>query len=125
MQFQPGQSGNPSGRPRKADLYAEQIATADAQIAAHLPQLLANLFALADGVMVKEVDDDGVVDIYAKPPDRKANEYLINRLAGTPTARREITGEDGGPISIRRAEELTDDELAAIIAECSAGADSA
>lgn len=31
-------------------------------------------------------------------PDRKANEYLIDRIAGRPTQAIEATGEDGGPL---------------------------
>src|SRR5438128_5674633 len=71
--------GARSGAGRKPNnvKYASQIDVANTRIADHLPQLIENLITLADGVTVKEVDDDGVVDIYTKPPDRKANEYLI------------------------------------------------
>ena len=31
-------------------------------------------------------------------PDRKANEYLIDRIAGRPTAAVELSSEDGGPL---------------------------
>lgn len=84
MPFRKGQTGNPNGRPRKADKFARPIARAEKQIADHLPELIDNMLALASG----------------DPPDRAANEYLINRILGKPIERQEIAGADGGPILI-------------------------
>ena len=53
-----------------------------------LPQYLNNLDAIADGILVK--DNNGV---YAVPPDRMANTYLIDRYLGKPTERVEGRGE--------------------------------
>lgn len=94
MPFKPGQPGGP-GRPRTAVKHAGPIAKAEKQIADRLPSLIENLFILADGVTVEE---DGIV--YRRPPDRQANEYLINRILGKPTERQEVSGVDGGPITL-------------------------
>lgn len=44
------------------------------------------------------------MESYAEP-DRAANQYLIDRIAGKPTERREVTGPEGAaiPISIEAA----------------------
>ncbi len=94
MKFQPGQSGNPNGRPRKVDKFAGQIAD-------HLPQIIAAQLQLALGVTVQEVDEDtGGVMIYAKPPDHKAGAYLIDRILGKPTSSLEVSDPDGGPLKV-------------------------
>lgn len=90
-----------------------------------LPELLDNLKKLADGGYERVeqkferqtiVPPRGALDIDGKPilpyeemvlieqkvevaePDRAANEYLINRLLGKPTERKELSGPDGGSI---------------------------
>lgn len=101
MPFQPGQSGNPSGRPRKKDQHAGAIAKAEKRIADRLPLLIDKMLELASGVVVQEVDEgDGSVNVYTRPPDRQAAEYLINRIMGKPTERREVSGPDGDAISV-------------------------
>jgi 3-deoxy-D-arabino-heptulosonate 7-phosphate (DAHP) synthase class II len=101
MAFTKGQSGNPKGRPRKSEQFAGQVAKAEKQIADRLPQLIQNMMTLADGVTVQEVDPkSGGVLVYSKPPDFKANEYLINRVMGKPTERTEVSGPDGGAVQV-------------------------
>ena len=89
---------NKGGRPRKADLYGGHIRAAEDKVADRLPQLIDNLFALADGVTVQEEDENGGTRIYSRPPCRASNEYLINRIMGKPTETQEISGPDGEPI---------------------------
>lgn len=67
-----------AGRPRTAIKHTAQVASAEKRIADRLPRLIDNMFALADGV--KEINGAGAV--YTRPPDRQANEYLINRVLG-------------------------------------------
>lgn len=90
MPFTKGQSGNPNGRPRKADNHAGVISRAEKQIADSLPSLIKNMMELAKGIAVQEVDKlTGATIVYIRPPDRQANEYLINRIMGKPTERQE------------------------------------
>jgi hypothetical protein len=91
MAGKPFQKGNPGGpgRPRKAEKFSGPIAKAEKQIADRLPQLIDNLLRLAEGVWVEETTPTGQRITYKTPPDRQSNEYLINRILGKPTERRE------------------------------------
>ena len=81
MPFVKGQPGGP-GRRKKADKFARPIAQAEKRIADHLPELIDNMLRLASG----------------DPPDRAANEYLLNRIMGKPIERQEHSGPNGTPI---------------------------
>jgi hypothetical protein len=95
--FHPGNPGGP-GRPRKADQNAGAVARAEQQIRDRLPSLIENMLRLADGVFTEEQTAEGKRIVYQRPPDRQANEYLINRILGKPTERSEISGPDGAPL---------------------------
>ncbi len=99
MTFKPGQSGNPKGRTPTSVKHAGAITKAEKQIADRLPQLIENMFLLADGVLVEELID-GKPFVFKRPPDRAANEYLLNRIMGKPTERQEHSGPDGGAIPV-------------------------
>lgn len=100
MPFTKGQPGGPGRRP-KAIKFARPIARAEKQIADHLPELIGNMLVLASGVLIEETNPvTGKEQVYRKPPDRQANEYLINRILGKPIERAEISGADGGPIQL-------------------------
>lgn len=106
-----------AGRKPKAERFAGPVAEAEQRIADRLPELIDNLFVLAAGVRVQEADKDGGVDIYTEPPDRRANEYLIDRVLGKPRQAVEHSGPDGGPIGHEvDVRTLSDDELRAIVA---------
>lgn len=102
--FEPGQSGNPKGRPRTQDKHAGAIAKAEKRIADKLPTLIDRAFELAEGVTIQEVDKEGGVNIYTRPPDRQAIEYLINRIMGKPTDRQETDIEGGLTIRVEYAD---------------------
>lgn len=87
-----------AGRKPKAQKYEQQINKAERQVADWLPALMHNMKRLADGVVVQEETPDGETLIYQKPPDRAANQYLIDRIMGKPTERHELTDKDGAPL---------------------------
>lgn len=96
-----GGSRRGAGRKRKADVFERPIRAAEKKIADHLPRLVENLLALADGVLVEDVNPlTGEPAVYKRPPDRAANEYLINRLMGKPTDRSESEVSLTGGVTI-------------------------
>lgn len=105
MPFTKGQPGGP-GRPKKQDKHAGAIAKAEKRIVDKLPLLIDKMFELADGVTVQVVDDGGAT-IYARPPDRGALVYLVDRIMGKPTERQET--EHSGGLTIRIVDETSDD----------------
>jgi hypothetical protein len=90
-----------AGRKSKAEQHKGAITRAEKRIADRLPELIDNMFALAEGVAVQEVDDKGQVKVFTRPPDRQANEYLINRIMGKPTERLEQSGPEGSAIPLQ------------------------
>lgn len=91
-----------SGRKRKAEKYLTEIEAAEKQIKDKLPKLVRTMERLAFGGIevtkikrerVRVVDEGGeryemvVTEAITEKtlPDRKAGEYLINRIMGQPT----------------------------------------
>lgn len=89
-----------AGRKRKHDKNGTAIQQAEKRIRDRLPELIDRMFELADGVLVEEVSITGR-SIYQRAPDYKALSYLIDRIMGKPTERKEITGADGGPVDVQ------------------------
>lgn len=83
-----------------AKLHENRDAFACELLTAFLPECLANIKRLADGVQVKKIDRKGREVIFEKPPSLRANMYLIDRLLGGPRRSVELTGKDGGAIPI-------------------------
>lgn len=96
-----------AGRKRKAEKFEGQIQKAEGMIADRLPWLVDKAFELADGVYVEKPGLTGPI-IYQLPPDMGAIKYLLDRIMGKPTERRELTLDK--PLG-----EMTEDELRAIL----------
>jgi hypothetical protein len=96
-----------AGRKRKADKFQGQIQKAEGMIADRLPWLIDKAMELAEGVTVQKPGLTGMV-VYQLPPDISAIKYLVDRIMGKPTERRELTLD-------KPLEEMTEDELRAIL----------
>lgn len=90
-----------AGRKRKHDKFGTAIQRAEKRIADKLPDLVDRMFDLANGVLVEEHTIDGQPFVYQRPPDYKATAYLIDRIMGKPTERKEVSGPDGAPIELK------------------------
>lgn len=88
-----------AGRKPKDEKFKLPILKAERRIADKLPYLIDKQFELADGVLVERETQEGVV-VYRTPPDRQAIEYLLNRIMGKPTERREQDVHLNGGVTI-------------------------
>jgi hypothetical protein len=96
-----------AGRKPKDEKFKVPIAKAEKKIADKLPWLIDQALELAEGVVVQEWGKDGP-RIYQKPPDINAIKYLVDRIMGKATERRELTLDK--PLG-----DMTVDELRAIL----------
>jgi hypothetical protein len=83
-----------AGRKPKRDKDPDAILAAEARIRSRLPELVDNMFILAEGVRVQEELPDGTPIIFTRPPDRQAITYLMDRVMGKPTERHENKNEN-------------------------------
>jgi len=98
-----------AGRKPKDEKFKVPIAKAEKKIADKLPWLVDQALELAEGVVIQEADKDGNPRIYQRPPDMNAIKYLLDRIMGKPTDRKEHTFPD------KPIQEMTEDELKAIL----------
>ncbi len=103
----PGGARPGAGRKRKTAKFETQIQKAESMIADRLPWLVDKAMELADGVYIEKPGLTGPL-VYQLPPDMGAIKYLVDRIMGKPTERRELTLDK--PLS-----EMTDDELRALL----------
>jgi hypothetical protein len=97
-----------AGRKRKAQKFETQIQKAENMIADRLPWLIDKAMELAEGVAVEKQSPIGVPVVYQLPPDMGAIKYLVDRIMGKATERRELTLDK--PLG-----DMTVDELRAIL----------
>jgi hypothetical protein len=99
-----------AGRKPKAQVYENEITKADKRIAKNLVRYIENMERLADGVIIQETNIvTGDQQVYQEPPNRQANEYLINRIMGKPTERNEQEHSGGIKIAVTYEDADTDD----------------
>lgn len=91
-----------AGRKPKDEKFKLPIAKAEKRIADRLPFLIDQMMELAEGVVVQDVDREGGLRIYQRPPDYKAIAYLVDRIMGKPTERQEVDGESNIRIRVIR-----------------------
>ena len=91
-----------AGRKRSSvrELLDAAAVAAERQITDHMPRLIQNMLVLANGVSVEKTDSEGETYVYTQPPDRAANEYLINRVMGKPTDKTEAEVNLSGGVTI-------------------------
>jgi len=89
-----------AGRKPRAEKYAGPVAAAESRIVDRLPELVDNLFKLAEGVMVEKLDREGNERVFKTAPSLKANTYLIDRILGRPTRAVELSGPDGEAVPV-------------------------
>ncbi|MGV3616114.1 MAG: hypothetical protein ACO1SV_12330 [Fimbriimonas sp.] len=118
-----------SGRKRKADKYSTEIEAAERKIADRLPQIIDNLTRIADGgievthiTRERDPKTKKMVIVSSRTevtlPDRKANEYLADRVMGRPTQEVEMDlTSNGESVGALMFSELSDDELDRRLAE--------
>mgnify|MGYP001559384108 CR=1 FL=1 len=91
----------------------EAMERAELFIRRNLPLNLSKLHELAMGVVVMEIDGrSGKTKVYKTPPDKDVLKYLIDRGIGKAPERFEITGQDGGPVTVQAwAEPIIEGEV--------------
>lgn len=92
-----------AGRKPTRERFASNVTKAEKRIADRLPDLIDNLFELAEGVTVQEIDGHGNRKVYDRPPDFRAASYLLDRILGKPVQAvdAEVSGPDNGALLIR------------------------
>jgi hypothetical protein len=95
-----------AGRKAKPDKFKVPIAKAEKKIADKLPMLIDKALELAEGVLIEDFNIVTMeTSIYQKPPDLGAIKYLVDRIMGKPTERKEHSFPD------KPLEEMSEDEL--------------
>ena len=91
-----------SGRKPKPK-HTAAVRKAEKRIADRLPDLVDNMFILAEGVRVEKMTigvDGPQTAVFQEPPNFKALEYLMNRIMGKPTERQEHEHSGAGGESL-------------------------
>jgi hypothetical protein len=95
-----------AGRKPKEEKFKVPIAKAEKKIADKLPMLVDKALELAEGVLIEDFNIVTMeTSIYQKPPDLGAIKYLVDRIMGKPTERKEHSFPD------KPLEEMSEDEL--------------
>ncbi len=96
-----------AGRKPRDEKFKVPIAKAEKRIADKLTMLIDKALELAEGVFVEDFNIVTMqTTVYQKPPDLGAIKYLVDRIMGKPTERKELSGPDGGPIEAKFTDAL-------------------
>ena len=87
MKFQPGQSGNPNGRPKGTQALSDNLRSL-------LAQKTADGRTNGDLIVSKLVEK-------AQAGEIDALKVILDRVDGKVPERKEVTGSEGGPLLIR------------------------
>ena len=118
-QWQPGQSGNPGGRPKRKAITEELMNHADRPVTAEVAKQLGLPEEMIGWTYAQATSE--MVWRRAMQGDPAAVDKIADRLEGKAQQSVELTGADGGPIQlVRKYERLSDEQIAQMvsIAEC-------
>lgn len=84
-----------AGRKPKAIKYAGPVDAAERKIVDSLPHLVEAQLKLALGQVIVQDENPvtGELNVYAVAPDRRAGQYLLDRIMGKPTERIDLDAD--------------------------------
>lgn len=103
--FKPGESGNPKGRPKGTQNFATKW------------RKFIEKVAEETGKTPEEIDKEMYTVALEKAMSGDYQFYrdIQDRVFGKPVSKNEVSGPDGGPIEMKKMEEMSDEELNEII----------
>lgn len=121
--FQPGQSGNPNGRPKRLPITDRYIETLEKKLPAKLKRKLADLLELDETEETKAMLNDLVYgeaialgQVYKAISKTDAAREVREAVEGKTIQRLRLEGPEGGPVQIEETSEDVDELKARVLA---------